>query len=237
LQVVECMPIIPSFRYSNILPPMGGLTEANQVLVGYSMKKEAIIMEERLKHKTKAIKLLFHRLLLVSILLFIWVVASSFYPTNPIAEKREAVSKDRHSGLICAKTEESIDATKDSTREIGTQRVLPEHIILETITALRAAQPLTVQIHSIVGDSETFSLAHQLRAIFVEVGWPLENDQIQQTKFRRPQHGLKFIFSEKPNLAQEKAFVSILEALGQEDRLYLNTSLPKDTVQVIVGSK
>jgi hypothetical protein len=237
LLVVECMPIIPSFRYSNILQPMRGMSEAHQVLTGYFIDMEATTMKERLERKTEAMKPLFHRLPVVAILCSIWMAASSLCPAHPILENRQAIPHDRHSGLICAKMKEPLEAAKDPAREIDTQRVLPQHIILEVITALRAAQPLTVQIHSVMGDSETFSLASQLRGIFVEAGWPLENDQIQQTKFRRPQHGLKFILSEKPNLAQEKAFVSILGALGQEDRLYLNTKLPKGTVQVIVGSK
>lgn len=144
---------------------------------------------------------------------------------------------DKRLELLLKRFEKAIIDVEDVARRMGSDRLLSERMRERTIERLKRQPSLNVDITSVLGDAEAHSLAEQLKAAFLDAGWPVSKGSVSQAIFSKPQRGCKFVFAERPSPSMQEIFLDILDSIGQKQKLFLNPQQSEGTLKVIVGSR
>ena len=146
---------------------------------------------------------------------------------------------DKRLDLLLGRIEQAVSDVQDAARRIGKERVLSDYLIKKVVPQLKRQPKMTVSITCVVGDSDGFALAKQLENIFTQAGWPMSDGGVSQAVFTAPQKGVQFVFrqNQPPSAALQQPLLEILDAIGQEKRLYIDPNQPQDNLKIVVGSK
>jgi hypothetical protein len=146
---------------------------------------------------------------------------------------------DKRLELLLNRMEQAVSEVHDAVLRIGKDRVLSDYLIKKVIPQLKRQPKMTVSITSVMGDTDGFALAKQLETIFTQAGWPMSDGGVAQAVFTAPQKGCQFVFrrDQAPSAALQQPLLEILDAIGQEKRLYVDPNQAKDNLKIVVGSK
>ncbi|MBW1965632.1 MAG: hypothetical protein JRI40_10560 [Deltaproteobacteria bacterium] len=149
------------------------------------------------------------------------------------------VPPDKRLELLLKKMEQAVTDVQDAARRIGKDRVLSDYLIKKVVPQLKHQPKMTVSITCVMGDTDGFALAKQLENIFTQAGWPMSDGGVAQALFTAPQKDVQFVFrqDQAPSAALQQPLLEILDAIGQEKRLYIDPNQPKDNLKIVVGSK
>jgi len=91
---------------------------------------------------------------------------------------------DQRLELLIKKMDEVISNVQDAARKISPERVIPQQIIQKVAKGLELLPQLNVEVTCILGDTESFALATQIKSIFEMAGWKAHG--VNQSVFTRP---------------------------------------------------
>lgn len=141
--------------------------------------------------------------------------------------------------LLLNRMEQAVSEVQNAARRVGKDRVLSDYLINKVVTKLKRQPKMTVDITAVLGDTDGFALAKQLETVFNQAGWPITEGGVSQAVFTAPQKGCSFVFPKEqaPTPSLREPFLEILDAIGQEKKLYIDPNQPKDSLKIVVGSK
>ena len=143
--------------------------------------------------------------------------------------------QDKRLELLLARLDQAIGSVEDAARKISPERTIDMKIKNILTTNLKSVPPLNVELHSVLGDTEGFSLATEIKTIFEQSGWKVNG--VSQSVFTTPMKHLILEFGEKPSEELQLALGPLFDALGYRRKAVLNDKLPQDKLKIIVGSK
>jgi len=146
---------------------------------------------------------------------------------------------DKRLELLLNRMEQAVSEVQNAARRIGRDRVLSDYLIKKVVTKLKLQPKMTVEITTVLGDTDGFALAKQLETVFRQAGWPITEGGISQAVFSAPQKGCRFVFPQEqtPSQSVQEPFLEILDAIGQEKKLYIDPNQPNDNLKIVVGSR
>jgi hypothetical protein len=144
---------------------------------------------------------------------------------------------DKRLELLLQRFEKTVIEFDGATKRKGPDRLLLESARERTIERLKRQQSLKVNITSVLGDTEAYSLAEQIKTVFLDAGWPVSKGSVRLGIFYKPQRGCKFYFAEKPNPEMQEAILAILDSIGEKQKLFVDPQQSDDTLEIVVGSK
>lgn len=142
---------------------------------------------------------------------------------------------DQRLDLLIKKMDEVISTVQDAARKISPERLIPQHIIKNIAKSLEHLPQLNVGVTCILGDTESFSLATQIKSIFEMAGWKVHG--VNQSVFTSPVKHLILEFGKKPSKDIQRALSPLFDFLGYKKVASLNKKLPVDNMKIIIGSK
>ena len=144
---------------------------------------------------------------------------------------------DKRLELLLKRYEKTMLEVDPVTRKMGPERQLSESVRERVIERLKQQQKLKVNITSVLGDSEAYSLAEQLKTVFLNAGWPVSKGSVRLGIFYKPQRGCRFYFTKRPSPAMQEIFLEILDTVGEKQKLFLDPQQTEGTLEVVVGSR
>lgn len=148
---------------------------------------------------------------------------------------------DKRLELLLERMERAIQDVTNAANYLGKPRVLSPSLISNLVSRLKTPATLKAQIVSPVGDSESLSLALQIKDIFSQANWPVVDDRVHQVVFNTPRKGLLVMFSLGDTLPPSlpEVIYDLEAALGQPKSSVFcyKQHLQKGLIEIVVGSK
>ena len=148
------------------------------------------------------------------------------FPDSP-AEKRL--------DLLLAKLDKAIMDVQSAARKVSPERLLDQQLKQSLIANLKSLMPLDVDITCVLGDTEGFSLASQLKGVFEQAGW--KGNGVNQAGYKSPVKHLVLTFGRQPSPEIQRAFAPLFDSLGYPREAALNKELGANSLKIVVGSK
>ena len=144
---------------------------------------------------------------------------------------------DKRLDLLLKRFEKTVLEFDGVTKRKGPDRHLSDGTRKTTVERLKRQQRLKVNITSVLGDTEAYSLAEQIKTVFLDAGWPVSKGSVRLGIFYKPQRGCKFYFAENPNPEMQEVILDILDSIGEKQKLFIDPQQSDDALEIVVGSK
>lgn len=142
---------------------------------------------------------------------------------------------DQRLDLLLAKLEQAIGSVQDAARRISPERILDTEVKNTLVSNLKTIQPVDVEITCILGDTEGFTLASQIKSVFEAAGWKVNG--VNQAVFTTPIKHLILTFGNAPAHQLQHALAPLFDSLGYARKANLDDKLGEGNIKIVVGSK
>ena len=137
--------------------------------------------------------------------------------------------------LLISKLDKAINDVQRAAREVSPERVIEPKLKTALISNLKAIPALGVEITCVLGDTEGFSFASQLKEIFEKAGWEVEG--VNQSVFTKPIKHLVLSFGKEPSSELQRTFASLFDSFEYPREAKLDKKLKENSMKIIVGTK
>lgn len=142
---------------------------------------------------------------------------------------------DKRLDLLLERLNLAINDVQNAARKVSPERSISPQLRQSLVTDLKSVPKLDVEISCVLGDTEGFSLASQLRSVFDDAGWKVNG--VHQAVYSIPIRGIVFTFGEEPPGDLQRVLVLLFDGLGYPRQAELNKELGKNSLKILVGSK
>jgi hypothetical protein len=135
-----------------------------------------------------------------------------------------------------------------ATKEISRSRVAIENINVKSISRgisqidkikmidnLKKFENKEIILTTVLGDTEAFQFAEQIKEVFVQSGWKV--DGISQALYNKPVNGIIIKIKSKELPPHIKAIVKSLNLIGMKPTAWLDSNYTEGKVEIIVGTR
>ena len=106
---------------------------------------------------------------------------------------------------------------------------------LEDMLSKEAIPALDVEIMCVLGDTEGFALALQLKDVFEQAGWKVNG--VSQGVFTAPIKHLELSFGKQPSREIQQALAPLFDNFDYPREARLNKQLQENALKIVVGAK
>jgi hypothetical protein len=145
------------------------------------------------------------------------------------------IPPDQRLEFLLAKLEQAIGSVQDAARRISPERILETEVKNTLVSNLKAVQPLDVEITCVLGDTEGFALASQIKSMFEAAGWKVNG--VNQAVFTAPIKHLILTFGKAPTPQLQHTLAPLFDSLGYAREASLDDKLGESNLKIVVGSK
>ena len=142
---------------------------------------------------------------------------------------------DKRLDLLLARLDKAITDVQSAARKVSPERSLDPRLKQSLLSRLKSLSPLKVEITCVLGDTEGFSLASQLKDVFEQAGWKVNG--VNQAVFTVPIKHLVLTFGKEPSREIQATLAPLFDSLGYPREAGLNKELGEDSLKIVVGSK
>lgn len=153
-------------------------------------------------------------------------VANQTFPNTP---------PDKRLEMLLIRLEQAISNIQDAARSISPERSLAPDFQSSLIINLKKIQALDVKITSVLGDTEGYAFAYQIKDVFEKAEWNVNG--VNQAVFKRPVKGLMLTFGKEPSPELQRALSALFNSLGYPREAAVNEKLGENALEIVVGSK
>jgi len=153
-------------------------------------------------------------------------VANQRFPDTP---------SDKRLELLLTKLDQAIISVQDAARRVSSERSLAPQIQNSLVTNLKTIPPLDVEVTCVLGDTEGFALASQIKNVFEKAEWKVSG--VNQAVFSVPIKHLVLIFGKEPSPELQRTLSILFDSLGYPREAELDEKLGENALKIIVGSK
>lgn len=153
-------------------------------------------------------------------------VANRRFPDSPADKRLE---------LLLSKLEQAITDVQSAARMVSPEHSLDPRLRQSLIDNLKSVPPLDVEITCVLGDTESLSLASQLKDVFEQAGWNVHG--VNQSIFKVPVKHLVLMFGKEPSREILRTLAPIFDSFGYPRKAGLNKEIGENTLKIVVGSK
>ena len=142
---------------------------------------------------------------------------------------------DKRLELLLARLDQAIISVQDAARRVSPERSLAPEVQSSLVTKLRVIPALNVDVTCVLGDTEGFALASQIKNLFEEAEWEVSG--VNQSVYRVPIKHLVLTFGKEPSLELQRALFILFDSLGYPREATINEEIGENALEIIVGSK
>lgn len=153
-------------------------------------------------------------------------VATRRFPDEPTDKRLE---------LLLARLDKAINDVQSAARKVSPERTLSPELRQSLVANLKSIPSLNIEITCILGDTEAFSLASQIKSVFDEAGWKVNG--VNQAVFSVPIKRLMLTFGNIPTPQLQQALAPLFDSLAYPKEAGLDAKLGEDNLKIVVGSK
>lgn len=152
--------------------------------------------------------------------------AEQRFPDSPADERLD---------LLLDKLDKAITDVQSAARKVSPERTLDPRLKQSLVTNLKSLAPLDVDITCVLGDTEGFSLASELKGVFEQAGWKVNG--VNQAVFTAPVKHLVLTFGKAPSPEIQRTLATLFDSLGYKRQAGLDEKLGDNSLKIVVGSK
>lgn len=157
-------------------------------------------------------------------------------PFLAVAERRfPDEPTDKRLELLLTKLDKAISDVQSAALKVSPERTLPPEVQQSLVTKLKSLPALNIEITCILGDTEGFALASQIKRVFDEAGWKVNG--VNQAVFTAPIKRLVLTFGKTPSPQLKQALAPLFDGLAYPREAGLDAKLGEDNLKIVVGSK
>lgn len=153
-------------------------------------------------------------------------VADSRFPDSPADERLD---------LLLVRLDKAITDVQSAARKVSPERSLDSGMKQSLVASLKSVTPLDVELTCVLGDTEGFSLASQIKEVFEQAGWKV--DGVNQAIFTVPVKHLVLTFGKEPSPEIQRTLAPLFDSLGYPREAGLNKQLGDNSLKIVVGTK
>ena len=142
---------------------------------------------------------------------------------------------DKRLELLIAKLDKAITDVQSAAQKVSPERRIDPHLKQSLVVNLKSISPLDVEITCVLGDTEGFSLASQIKDVFEQAGWKVNG--VSQAVFTTPIKHLVLSFGKEPSRDLQRTLAPLFDSLGYPREASLNKQLEGNSLKIVVGSK
>ena len=142
---------------------------------------------------------------------------------------------DRNILLKLKGIEQAVGSIQQETTSSSTQRIISEAVAKRLTYSLKDITGYNLKIGCVMGDTEGFALAEQIKDIFGKADWRVAG--VRQSIFSKPVRGLIVEVGKAPPTTLQRALLPLFDDLGYPREANLNPKLSENTLKIIVGGK
>ena len=142
---------------------------------------------------------------------------------------------DKRLDLLLSRLDKAINDVQRAARKVSPERTIEPNVSTSLVSNLKAIPALDVEIMCILGDTEGFALASQLKDIFEQAGWKVNG--VNQGVFTVPIKHLVLSFGKEPSRELQRTLAPLFDSLGYPRKAGLDKQLSENSIKIIVGSK
>jgi hypothetical protein len=157
-------------------------------------------------------------------------------PFLAIANQRfPDIPSDKRLELLLAKLDQAIVSVQDAARRVSSERSLTPQIQSSLVTNLKMIPSLDVEVTCVLGDTEGFALASQIKNVFEKAEWKVNG--VNQAIFNIPVKHLVLTFGKEPSLELQRTISILFDSLSYPREATLDKKLGENALKIVVGSK
>lgn len=153
-------------------------------------------------------------------------VAERRFPNSPENERLD---------LLLPKLDKAINDVQRAARKVLPERTIDPKLKTSIVSNLKAIPALDVEIMCVMGNTESFSLASQLKDLFEQAGWKVHG--VNQGVFAKPIKHLVLNFGKEPSLELQQTLALLFDNFGYPRKAGLDKKLKENSMKIIVGAK
>lgn len=142
---------------------------------------------------------------------------------------------DKRLDLLLVKLDQAITDVQSAARKVSPERTIDPKVKISLVSNLKAIPALDVEIMCVLGDTEGFSLASQLKNIFEQAGWEVHG--VNQGVFTNPIKHIVLSFGKEPSRDLQRTLAPLFDSFGYPREAGLNKKLKENSMKIIVGAK
>ena len=142
---------------------------------------------------------------------------------------------DKRLDLLLARLEKAITDVQSAARKVSPERSLDPRLRQSLIDNLKSVAPLDVEVTCVLGDTEGFSLASQIKDVFEQAGWKVNG--VNQAVFTAPVKHLVLTFGKEPSREIQRTLAPLFDSLAYAREAGLDKELGENSLKIVVGSK
>jgi hypothetical protein len=142
---------------------------------------------------------------------------------------------DQRLDLLLSKLDKAITDVQTAARKVSPERSIDPQMKQSLVANLKPISPLDVEITCVLGDTEGFALASQLKEVFQQAGWKVNG--VNQSVFTTPIKRLVLSFGKEPSSELQSTLGPLFDSLGYPREAGLNKELGENSLRILVGSK
>ena len=142
---------------------------------------------------------------------------------------------DKRLELLLSKLDQVIISVQDAARRVSSERSLTPQIQSLLVANLETIPPLDVEVTCVLGDTESFVLASQIKNVFEKAKWRVNG--VNQSVFNVPIKHLVLIFGKTPSPELKRTLSILFDSLGYQREAELDEKLGENALKIVVGSK
>ncbi len=149
--------------------------------------------------------------------------AERIFPNGPPDQRLE----------LLAKFGGAISRFQEAAGKSSPDRILEPELKNTLVTNLKAVPPLEVEITCVLGDAEGFALASQIKDVFGEAGWKVNDVNQAPTPVRQ----LNLLLGKTPSPELQQALLPLSNSFGEARKPMVDDKLGEGNLKIVVGSK
>lgn len=142
---------------------------------------------------------------------------------------------DKRLDLLLSRLDKAITDVQSAARMVSPERSFDPHHRQSLVDNLKSVTPLEVEITCVLGDTEGFSLASQIKEVFEQAGWKVNG--VNQAVFSVPVKHLVLTFGKDPSREVQRALAPLFDNFGYPREASLSKDLGERSLKIVVGSK
>lgn len=152
--------------------------------------------------------------------------AESRFPNTPADERLD---------LLLSRLDKAINDVQSAARKVSPERNIDPNLKNSLVSNLKATPALDVEIMCVLGDTEGFALASQLKDVFEQAGWKVNG--VNQGVFSVPIKQLVLSFGKEPSRELQRTLAPLSDSFDYPREYVLNKQLKENSLKIIVGAK
>ena len=153
-------------------------------------------------------------------------IAQHRFPNEPTDKRLE---------LLLAKLDKAINEVQNAALKILPERVLAPEVQQSLIANLKTLPALSVEVTCVMGDTEGFAFATQIKEVFEKAGWTVNG--VNQAVFTSPVKHLVLAFGKAPTPQLQQVLLPLFDTFAYPREAGLDAKLGEDALKIVVGSK